>query len=211
MTVRPGTVYLVGAGPGDPGLITVRGLELLARADVVAHDRLAPETLLARALPTAELIDVGKRRGRATVAQHDINELLIDRARRGEGDAWEELVERLGGLVWSVARGFRLTIDEAEDIGQATWLRLVENLDRIRDPERLGLWLATTARREAMRYLNRQSRTLPTEPCDHALTQRASEERGHEQVDDASELEGLPEALERMERRETMGRTILEW
>ncbi|HMU81446.1 MAG TPA: SAM-dependent methyltransferase, partial [Microthrixaceae bacterium] len=54
------TVHLVGAGPGDPGLITVRGAELLARADVVVHDRLSARELLDLAPPDAELIDVGK-------------------------------------------------------------------------------------------------------------------------------------------------------
>ena len=55
-----GIVYIVGAGPGDPGLITVRGLERLRRADVVLHDRLIDRRLLAEARPQAELIDVGK-------------------------------------------------------------------------------------------------------------------------------------------------------
>ena len=58
---RPGVVYLVGAGPGDPGLVTVRALELLATADVVLHDELVPASLLERVRPDAELRWVGKR------------------------------------------------------------------------------------------------------------------------------------------------------
>jgi uroporphyrinogen III methyltransferase/synthase len=76
------TVFLVGGGPGDPGLLTLRGAEVLARADVVVHDRLADPRLLELARPGAERIDVGKSPG-APVAQEAINALLIDRSRDG--------------------------------------------------------------------------------------------------------------------------------
>jgi uroporphyrin-III C-methyltransferase len=78
-----GTVHLVGAGPGDPELITVRGLDRLRRADVVAYDRLVGQDLLAHAAPWAELIFVGKESGRHCMPQAEITRLLIDRARRG--------------------------------------------------------------------------------------------------------------------------------
>ncbi|HKU61644.1 MAG TPA: uroporphyrinogen-III C-methyltransferase [Gemmatimonadales bacterium] len=78
-----GAVHLVGAGPGDPELITVRGLDRLRRADVVVHDRLAGPELLAQARPDAELVDVGKGPGLAPLAQEEINRLLVARARRG--------------------------------------------------------------------------------------------------------------------------------
>src|SRR5262245_9373948 len=78
-----GTVYLVGAGPGDPELITVKGLNLLRRADVVIYDRLAPAELLREARHDAELIDGGKRPQKHRLDQEDINALLIDRARKG--------------------------------------------------------------------------------------------------------------------------------
>src|SRR5437660_12632157 len=76
------TVYLVGAGPGDPGLLTLRGAELLARAEVVVHDRLAESQLLTLAPVTAELVDVGKSPG-GPVHQGEINALLIERGRAG--------------------------------------------------------------------------------------------------------------------------------
>jgi uroporphyrin-III C-methyltransferase len=78
-----GRVHLVGAGPGDAGLITVRGLERLRRADVVLHDRLAGPELLAEVRPGAELVDVGKGPGLAPLRQERINHLLVERARRG--------------------------------------------------------------------------------------------------------------------------------
>jgi uroporphyrinogen III methyltransferase / synthase len=76
-----GKVYLVGAGPGDAGLITVRGAELLAAADCVLYDSLANETLLASARADAELISVGKRSGAHSFTQDQINSLLVEKAR----------------------------------------------------------------------------------------------------------------------------------
>ena len=78
-----GTVFLVGAGPGDPGLITVKGARCLRSADVVLYDRLVDRRLLAMAPPHAELIDVGKVRGDRPDRQDGINALLIEKARAG--------------------------------------------------------------------------------------------------------------------------------
>ncbi|HEX2047574.1 MAG TPA: uroporphyrinogen-III C-methyltransferase [Acidimicrobiales bacterium] len=93
------TVYLVGAGPGDPGLLTRRGAELLARAEVVVHDRLSEISLLDLAPPGAERIDVGKSPG-APVPQEDINALLVERGRRGH-----EVVRLKGGDPFVFGRG----------------------------------------------------------------------------------------------------------
>lgn len=84
MSADRGIVYLVGAGPGDPGLITVRGLALLESADVVIHDRLIGRDLLLHVREGAEVIDVGKARGEARKPQVRINELLTDRAKAGK-------------------------------------------------------------------------------------------------------------------------------
>jgi len=94
------TVYLVGAGPGDPGLITVRGAEVLARADVVVYDRLSVASLLDLAPPGAERISVGKAPGRASLPQADINALLVER-----GKAQEVVVRLKGGDPFLFARG----------------------------------------------------------------------------------------------------------
>jgi uroporphyrinogen III methyltransferase/synthase len=77
------TVFLVGAGPGDPGLLTVRGAEVLARADVVVYDRLSVSSLLRLAPSHAELISVGKAPGRVEMSQPDINALLVERGKEG--------------------------------------------------------------------------------------------------------------------------------
>lgn len=76
------TVYLVGAGPGDPELITVKALRLLGRADVVVHDRLVSAEILAMAAPWAELIDVGKDPNGARTTQDQINTVLVEKGRR---------------------------------------------------------------------------------------------------------------------------------
>ena len=82
--VRSGIVYLVGAGPGDPGLITVKGLEALKSSDIVIYDRLAPPELLREAKSGAELISAAKSPGSVELTQSEINGLLIDRARLGK-------------------------------------------------------------------------------------------------------------------------------
>jgi uroporphyrinogen III methyltransferase/synthase len=78
-----GIVYLIGAGPGDPGLITVRGRDCLAQADVVLYDRLIGDELLDAARPDAELIYVGKSAHKHKLSQQEINDLLVEKARAG--------------------------------------------------------------------------------------------------------------------------------
>ena len=79
-----GTVYIVGAGPGDPGLITVRGMQLLGSADVVIYDRLVGKRLIEMAKNDADLIDVGKIPGEDLNQQQDINGILLNRAKIGQ-------------------------------------------------------------------------------------------------------------------------------
>lgn len=88
---------------------------------------------------------------------------LLRRAADGDQRAWDAIVDRFQGLVWSTVRGFRLGQSDAADVVQTTWLKLVENLDRIQDPERVGGWLATTARRECLRLLRNAGRVIPTD------------------------------------------------
>jgi uroporphyrinogen III methyltransferase/synthase len=94
------TVYLVGAGPGDPGLLTVRAAEVLGQADLVVYDRLSAASLLDLAPPDAERISVGKSPGRADMTQDDINALLVER-----GKAGQHVVRLKGGDPFVFARG----------------------------------------------------------------------------------------------------------
>jgi RNA polymerase sigma factor (sigma-70 family) len=83
---------------------------------------------------------------------------LVAAARAQDRDACDELVHRYQGLVWSAVRAFRMSEADRADAVQMTWLRLLENLDRVRDPDRLGGWLTTTAARECLRIIRRSSR-----------------------------------------------------
>lgn len=98
--MRTGKVYLVGAGPGDPGLLTVRGLELLRKAEVIIYDRLVNSVLLDEAPPEAVRIFAGKLTGFHNLPQEEINDLLIFHARRGC-----EVVRLKGGDPFVFGRG----------------------------------------------------------------------------------------------------------
>jgi len=87
---------------------------------------------------------------------------LLRAAQAGDAAAWEALVERLGPRVFAVARAFRLSWPDAQDVYQVTWYRLVTHLDSIREPERVSAWLAATARNESLRALKRSGRQVPT-------------------------------------------------
>jgi len=99
---------------------------------------------------------------------------LVRRAAEGDSDAWNQLVERFAGMVWAVARSYRLNASDAADVSQTTWLRLVQHLDRIEQPERVGAWLAITARHEALRVARQASRQLPI--GDHIIIDLVAED-----------------------------------
>ncbi|MBI4499018.1 MAG: uroporphyrinogen-III C-methyltransferase [Chloroflexi bacterium] len=105
-----GKVYLVGGGPGDPGLITVKGTEALRAADVVVYDRLIDPRLLSYAPPRAERIYVGKQSARHTLRQEEINALLVERAQAGQ-----TVVRLKGGDPFVFGRGG----EEAETLREA--------------------------------------------------------------------------------------------
>jgi uroporphyrinogen III methyltransferase/synthase len=100
VSARPGVVYLVGAGPGDPGLMTRRSLELIASADAIFHDRLIPPGALAGAREGAELVYVGKAPGAASVPQEEIAERMVEAAR-----ADKSVVRLKGGDPFVFGRG----------------------------------------------------------------------------------------------------------
>jgi RNA polymerase sigma factor (sigma-70 family) len=94
--------------------------------------------------------------------QHDDGSMdisqLVRRAAMGDRSAWEHLVDQYSRLIWAMTRDFKLPESDAADVVQVTWLRLLEHIDRIEHPDRIGSWLATTARHECLRHVAARSR-----------------------------------------------------
>lgn len=110
---------------------------------------------------------------------------LVAAAGTGDRAAWDALVGRFAGLVWSIPRDHGLSAADAADVSQTTWLRLAEHLGRIREPERLCAWLATTARNESVRTLRRAQRQKPLDPASASFVR----EDGHAIDSDLLEAE----------------------
>jgi RNA polymerase sigma factor (sigma-70 family) len=89
---------------------------------------------------------------------------LVAMAAAGDAGAWSDLVDRFAGLVWSVARSVGLSDADSSDVSQTTWMRFAEHLEDLRDSSRVGPWLATTARREAIRVSRLGARQVPVDP-----------------------------------------------
>ncbi|MEU7857210.1 sigma-70 family RNA polymerase sigma factor [Nonomuraea sp. NPDC049141] len=86
---------------------------------------------------------------------------LVRAAADGDAGAWKELYQRHSGLVWAVARAYLVNGSDAQDVCQTTWFRLAEHLTRLRDPDKVGAWLASTARHEALRVIRASGRATP--------------------------------------------------
>ena len=112
---------------------------------------------------------------------------LVEAAAVNDAAAWTALVEGFSGLVWSVARSYRLSHADAADVFQTTWLRLAEHLGRIDNPERVGAWLATTARHESLRVARGTSRLVLTADPDILDPGRVDEESPEQAVLDAEQ------------------------
>jgi len=87
---------------------------------------------------------------------------LVGRAAGSDETAWRALVDRFSGMVWSVTRSHGLSAADAADVSQTVWLRLVDNLERLREPERVGTWLAVTTRHECIRVSQLRRRSVLT-------------------------------------------------
>ncbi|GIF42425.1 RNA polymerase sigma factor [Actinoplanes xinjiangensis] len=118
---------------------------------------------------------------------------LVRRAAAGDASAWEDLVRAYAGLVWSVARAYRLGRADAEDVSQTTWERFARSLDKLTDPGHAGAWLSTTARRESLRVLAARNRMVPT--GDLAWIGPAREDESPEEIAVAADEEVRRDAL----------------
>ncbi len=109
-------------------------------------------------MKSAEVVD---RRNAAPIGDSAAD--LLEAAATGSQSAWETIVDRYREPVWRVIRGFRLDHATSEDVAQFVWMQLLQNLDKIRDPERLAAWLGVTARRAAIDVYRSRGRVIATE------------------------------------------------
>ncbi len=127
---------------------------------------------------------------------------LVEAARRNESCAWSGLVQRFTPLVRSVTRRYRLSEHDAEDVAQVVWLRLVEHIQRLREPLALPGWIATTARHESLRLARGHGRTLLVDPLDDSAREFDGQ---HAEVDahllQDEEVEAVREGLAQLPRR----------
>jgi len=94
---------------------------------------------------------------------------LVRRAGEGDRQAWEALVDQYARLIWSITNEFKLAESDAADVAQTTWLRLLQHIDRIEHPDRVGSWLAATARNECLRNLAARKRVVVVDHDDDEL------------------------------------------
>jgi RNA polymerase sigma factor (sigma-70 family) len=127
-----------------------------------------PIVALLRPKDSQEASSICSTRGRERTPNHAERALvdLLRKARAGDDRAWERLHDRFTPMLRGVARSYRLSPTDVDDIVQTTWLRLFDNIDRLRDPAAVSGWLATTARRECLRLLQVPLREYPTDDPD---------------------------------------------
>jgi RNA polymerase sigma factor (sigma-70 family) len=112
---------------------------------------------------------------RQTIPAADDLVVLVNAAAQGDAQAWNKIVDRFTRLLWSVARSYRLNDSDAADVVQMTWLRLLDNVNRIDSPQGLPKWLSTTAQREALAIIKKRRREVLVDDSDEVI----SIESGH--------------------------------
>jgi RNA polymerase sigma factor (sigma-70 family) len=141
----------------------------------------------------------------ATVPEQDTDSLdvarLVRRAAAGDRRAWERLVDQYARLIWAMTRDFQLAESDAADVAQVTWLRLLQHIDRLEHPARVGSWLAATARNECLRSLAARKRVVPV-PDDAGLNDVAAHQpQADERLLAHERDQAVREALARLPRQ----------
>lgn len=120
---------------------------------------------------------------------------LVSSAREGDQDAWDAIVERYLPLVCALVRRHRLSEADGDDVCQTVWLRLVEHLDTLREPEALPGWISTTTRNECLRLLAARKRMTPVDPMDSGSLGGVTEDMSAVEVVALEERQALREGL----------------
>jgi RNA polymerase sigma factor (sigma-70 family) len=148
------------------------------------------------------------RRHRAGIGKTD-DATLADMARRGSDAAWEEIVARFSGLVASVARAHRLSYADGADVAQHTWMQLHRHLPQLRQPERLGAWIARTARNESLRIASRR-REAPVDLASVDVATRRTDDPLHGVLAD-ERTQVVRKAIDRIPARNREMLRLLVW
>lgn len=135
---------------------------------------------------------------------------LIHDSAKGDADAWNELVQRYQGLVIVIIHHYRLSAADAQDVAQTVWLRLVENLRRIREPAALPGWIATVTKHECERHLKVNSRTVAIDPLDMLQLSTLNGDEAIEELIAAERQQVLRDALDEIAQRWPLERTLLQ-
>jgi len=126
---------------------------------------------------------------------------LVRGAACGDRRSWERLVDQFARLIWSITADFKLTESDAADVAQTTWLRLLEHIDRIEYPDRVGSWLAATARNECLRSLAARKRVVLAHDDEMLTAVVASEPEVDERILADERDQVVRDALSRLPRR----------
>jgi len=126
---------------------------------------------------------------------------LVRRAADGDMMAWDRLVEQYARLIWSITVEFKLAESDAADVAQTTWLRLLEHIDRIEYPDRVGSWLAATARNECLRSLAARKRVVLSDDDGHLNSAFAHGPEIDERLLARERDETVRDAMSRLPRR----------
>jgi RNA polymerase sigma factor (sigma-70 family) len=91
---------------------------------------------------------------------------LVDECLAGSQESWNRIVDRYTPLIWAIARGHRLSSADCEDVSQTTWMRVIQHLGKLREPEKLAHWISVSARRESLKHIQKSGRSTPIEDPD---------------------------------------------
>jgi RNA polymerase sigma factor (sigma-70 family) len=157
----------------SPAAARASGHRRTASADADRAVAAIPEHVVAdleRAVAAVPEPVAGLKRAAAAAPEREVATLepaeaalMVQRAAQGDQRAWKRLVDQYARLIWSITRQFKLSESDAADVSQATWLRLLEHIDRLDHPDRVGSWLAATARNECLRSLAARKKVIPVQ------------------------------------------------
>ena len=189
-------------GPARPGKYC-RGYEV-RNCLAAYHRRSAGLCLYRRQRRNIHVPDAPFRRRMVRMADESEVSRLVQASEHGDEAAWNELVRRFAPLVMAVTRNYQLTAEDAQDVSQTVWLRLVEHLGSLREPEALPGWLATTTQRECVRLVQRGRRVQPVDPHTDGVLDRGTTVDPDDAIIRAELRQALRDGLAELPKRDQL-------